>query len=117
MSLRMFTDRHGGRWNAWNVVPGGTSGGYQERYRDGWVCFEKVGGGGRCRLPLKDMPPGWESLPEDRLDLLRRVAEQPSNTGPLAKYSEDDKRLSEDEAISRKSGPHELIGTDEYESF
>ncbi len=109
MSLRTFTDRDGERWNAWNVVPGGTSGGYQERYQEGWVCFERVPGGGRCRLSFKDLPPRWESLPEERLDLLRRVAEQPNTNGPLANYTEDDKRLSEDEAIARKSARSRVV--------
>ena len=59
-------------WNAWNVIPNGFGAGYQERFRDGWICFERVNGGGRCRLPLRDVPAGWEALPDDRLDLLRR---------------------------------------------
>lgn len=83
MALRTFTDRDGLRWNAWHVFPTGLGGGssYPSRFREGWVCFERVDGGGRCRLPISDMPEDWESLPDERLSLLRKVAEASPATG------------------------------------
>jgi hypothetical protein len=88
MALRTFTDRDGATWNAWQVIPNGGAG-VQERFRDGWVCFERVGGGGRCRLPLSEMPPRWDQLPDVRLELLRRVADVPGSTGTVARAPKD----------------------------
>lgn len=113
MALRTFTDRDGEVWNVWNVVPNGGMNGYQERYREGWVCFERVGGGGRCRLPSSEVPPGWESLPDDRLDLIRRVASASATTGSMQRVPDDARTQVEDAARSRKSGPREAIGLDD----
>ena len=90
MTLRTFNDRDGVTWNVWLVVPNGGGAGYPERYRDGWVCFERLGGGQRCRIPLAEMPANWESLTDDRLDLLRRVAETSSSTGSMARVPADE---------------------------
>jgi hypothetical protein len=87
MALRTFTDRDGIPWNAWHVIPMGSGVGYQERYRAGWVCFERVGGGDRCRCPLADMPAAWEDLPDDRLDLVRRASAQ-AGTGTMPRIDE-----------------------------
>jgi hypothetical protein len=87
MALRVFADRDGNQWNAWLVQPGPSGNNFQERFRDGWVCFERVGGGGRCRLPIDQVPRDWETLPDDRLELLRRVADQSTTTSRLAKQS------------------------------
>lgn len=80
MALRIFRDQDGLPWNAWLVQPGTSGSNLQQRFRDGWVCFERVDGSGRCRLPLGEMPSGWEELPDLKLDLLRRVAEESSTT-------------------------------------
>ncbi|MEO8620341.1 MAG: hypothetical protein ABI625_04685 [bacterium] len=79
MALRTFKDSNGQEWNAWHVWPEGAGIGVSERYRDGWVCFERVGGGDRCRIPIGDVPAGWENLPDDRLGLLRRISERSPN--------------------------------------
>src|SRR4051812_26090672 len=113
MALRTFTDRDDELWNAWHVIPNGNSAGYHERYREGWVCFERVNGGGRCRLPLSEMPPGWESLPDDRLDLIRRVASASSGTGSIPKVVDADRLRAENEARQRTSGPRQAVGPDE----
>lgn len=110
MALRTFTDRDGLAWNAWHVLPGGTGVGYAERYRDGWVCFERVGGGGRCRIPIDQMPPAWDSLPDHRLDLMRRVAEASTANTATARLPDDVRQMAEDMARSRKSGATEAIG-------
>lgn len=44
-------------------------------YREGWLCFERLDGTDRSRLALSEVPASWETLSEERLDLLRRVAE------------------------------------------
>jgi hypothetical protein len=75
MALRTFTGPDGQQWNAWHVWPNGAGAGFHERFRDGWVCFERVGGGRRCRIPTGELPSEWESLPDQRLELLRRLAE------------------------------------------
>jgi hypothetical protein len=89
MAIRSYTDRDGHEWSVWAVTPAPGSVAYQERFRAGWVCFERVGGGARCRLPFSEVPAGWESLSDDRLDLLRRVAETTSTTRSSAQHSAD----------------------------
>jgi hypothetical protein len=89
MALRTFTDRDGNLWNAWQVVPNGSSASYPNRYRAGWVCFERVGGGGRCRLPIAEMPAAWDALPDERLDLIRRAADAASQTGSMTRVPEN----------------------------
>ncbi len=111
MALRTFTDPDGNAWNAWHVRPGGPGVGYAERYRDGWVCFERVGGGGRCRIPLDEMPPGWESLSEHRLDLLRRVAEASSANTAATRLPDDARRIAENAALLHRSGSSEVISS------
>src|SRR3954471_4268258 len=105
MALRTFTDRNGTDWNVWLVQPGASGNNFQERFREGWVCFERVGGGGRCRLPLSEMSPAWESLPDDRLDLLRRVADEQSTTRLPRQTTPDSVReIHESMARARASG-------------
>jgi len=110
MALRVFTDRDGIEWNVWLVQPGASGNNFQERFRDGWVCFERVGGGGRCRLPLDQMPPAWDALPDSRLDLLRRVADE-STTVRLPKHATLDASRDDEEARARNmtSGPKHVI--------
>lgn len=116
MALRVFADRDGIEWNVWLVQPGASGNHFQERFREGWVCFERVDGEGRCRLPLDQVPPGWESMPDDRLDLLRRVAED-STTVRLSKHSALDTARDAEEARARTrpSGAKHAVGSDEGE--
>ncbi|MEO7457824.1 MAG: hypothetical protein ABIY52_16295 [Gemmatimonadaceae bacterium] len=111
MALRVFTDPDGTEWNAWLVQPGASGNNFQERFRRGWVCFEQVGGGGRCRLPLDEMPVGWESLADARLDLLRRVADE-STTVRLPKHAHLDAPHDDEEsrAKHRTLAPKHVIG-------
>jgi hypothetical protein len=46
-----------------------------EPYRDGWLCFERVDGSDRRRLSMSHVPPDWDTLADERLDQLRRLAE------------------------------------------
>ena len=72
MMLRVFTDRMGRAYQVWPVHP--SSGEVRQALRAGWLCFEAVSGGQRYRLPIRGVPFGWEQLPDERLDLLLRVA-------------------------------------------
>jgi len=75
MALRSFEDREGDEWRVWSVVPAASAAvTLDQEFRRGWLCFERAQGGERCRLTMSEAPDGWESLPDDRLDLLRRVA-------------------------------------------
>ena len=71
MALRSFLSRDGTTWTVWQVradsptsVPGTPT---------EWIAFQNADGTERRRL--LDAPPGWDELPDDRLDLLRRMAE------------------------------------------
>jgi hypothetical protein len=97
----------------WSVVPAPNAAvTLDEEFRGGWLCFEKVDGGGRCRLTLTEAPAAWESLPDERLDLLRRVA-MPVPTPTLdsaASETTTGKRPIENAARDRPSGPKSVIG-------
>jgi len=43
-------------------------------FRQGWLCFERLDGSCRCRLSAASAPPDWDALPDDRLELLQRMA-------------------------------------------
>lgn len=75
MAVRVFTDRDGHEWSVWRVEPTSSTAGLQERFQGGWLCFERADGGARARLPLEEAPAVLEELPDERLELLRRVAE------------------------------------------
>jgi hypothetical protein len=74
MALRVFTDREGRERRVWEVQLSADEVGVREDLRGGWLCFELVRGGERCRLPLADVMPGWEQLSDAQLDELRRTA-------------------------------------------
>jgi hypothetical protein len=71
MSLRTFLSRDGTTWSVWRiesvsaaVVPGTPT---------EWLCFQDMEGTERRRL--FEYPENWDELPDERLDLLRRMAE------------------------------------------
>jgi hypothetical protein len=83
MATRAFTDGAGVEWLIWRVTPGQGSRGpdrpttLPEELAGGWLCFESVAGKRR----MYPVPPDWETLADDKLDLLCRagvpVAERP----------------------------------------
>jgi hypothetical protein len=81
MALRVFPDHEGREWQVWNVEPSNGDRGVRKDLSGGWLCFELVGGGERCRLPLTEVQGRWEKLPDARLEALRRLAttERPSH--------------------------------------
>ncbi|HEX7980639.1 MAG TPA: hypothetical protein VF461_18695 [Gemmatimonadaceae bacterium] len=76
MALRRYSDLSGRDWDVWNVQPPASEH-VQAQLREGWLCFQPCDGGARYRLPMSDVPPAWEELPVERLELLRRVAAVP----------------------------------------
>ena len=113
MPLRSFEDREGNEWRVWKVVPQSSAAAtLDEAFRGGWLCFERVDRAERCRLTLTEVPAGWESLSEERLDLLRRVA----TTAPASADDPDSakpitgKIPIENAARDRPSGPRTVIG-------
>ena len=112
MALRAFADRDGQVWSVWLVRPTAGSASLHERFRDGWICFEQVNGTARCRLPMDEVPPGWEALPDDRLDLLRRVAQLSSYSREAPAQAVNVAHAAEEESRGRVSGPREAVGPD-----
>ena len=111
MPLRTFTDRQGVEWRVWSVTPEPNAAQtLDEEFRAGWLCFERMDGGERRRLAFTDVPAAWEALPEERLDLLRRVA---LLSAPLVFDSPAGSVVHEpfeDEARARRSGPTSAVG-------
>lgn len=95
--MRTLRDRDGREWQVWHVVP--DPNGYVDRRRgerrrfadpayvgeerrtgpdrrsggsilDGWLCFQC----GSEKRRLLSVPPGWERLPEERLQLMLRLS-------------------------------------------
>jgi len=74
MPMRSFVDRAGGSWTVWSVVPHISGARVPEQLRAGWLCFAPDQGEARYRLPMNEAPNGWDVLPDQRLELLCRVA-------------------------------------------
>lgn len=78
MTMRTFQSRDGATWTIWRVQSTfGLLGAPDE-----WLAFQNADGTERRRLI--EMPPNWEQLADDRLDLLRRMAEPVKTWAPLS---------------------------------
>jgi hypothetical protein len=77
MALRSFLASDGHTWTVWHVQP--TRG---TQARPGipaeWLAFQIDDESERRRL--RQFPPDWEALSDERLDLLRRMAEVVNKT-------------------------------------
>ena len=114
MALRVFTDHDGFEWHVWNVDPSSAQKGVRIDLREGWLCFERVGGGDRCRLALADVPPAWEQLPADALDGLRRVAAAKRSSREVTRASGEHQQITDEEsARGRTSGPRHVLGAED----
>jgi len=114
MAVRVFTDRTGQRWSVWRVKPTSSTAGLQERFQNGWLCFERADGLSRARLPLDDVPASWDQLPDERLELLSRLAEVASRPRGVTPADAHLAQESEEEvARSRTSGARPMISPDE----
>ena len=76
MAYREFVDSSGHSWRVWSTVPSMGSklrGGFDQ----GWLTFERIDAD--KNLPLRrlvPLPTEWESVPDDRLELMCRTAEE-----------------------------------------
>ena len=76
MAYREFVDSSGQSWRVWSTVPSMGSrlrGGFDQ----GWLTFERIDAD--KNLPLRrlvPLPAEWESVPDDRLELMCRSAEE-----------------------------------------
>jgi hypothetical protein len=116
MPLRSFQDREGHEWRVWSVVPQSSAAStLDEMFRDGWLCFERIDLGERCRLTLSEVPAGWDSLSDERLDLLRRVATAVTvaSAEPEVGRPVTGKIPIENSARDRSTGPRTVIGGSE----
>jgi hypothetical protein len=113
LALRVFTDREGCEWQVWSVDPSSFYKGVRVDLRDGWLCFERVGGGDRCRLALSEAPPAWEQLPSHALDRLRRAAAARRSSRAVIRDSGEHQRIDEEAARRRASGPKQVHGDDD----
>jgi len=80
--MRKFLGRNGESWRVWSVAPRASGVGVPASLRRGWLCFASEHDAARFRLPMDEAPSAWESLPDDRLELLRRVAELTKSPDP-----------------------------------
>ena len=95
------------------MQPTSSTAGLQERFRNGWLCFERADGESRARLPLDDVPAGWDALPDERLELLSRLAEvasRPRGVTPIEAHEAQEG--DEDYARSRSTAPRPAASPD-----
>lgn len=71
MALRTFVASDGSTWTAWLVQTSGLAG--VPGSPTEWLAFQNEEGTERRRL--LEVPQNWEKLPDERLDLARRMAE------------------------------------------
>lgn len=110
MALRVYNDCNGDEWRVWDVTPSAGAETLGISYRAGWLCFERTDGSVRRRLPLAQVPPAWEALPNEHLELLCDQA-KPAGVRPRGEG-----RTTETQQRDRSSGPKSAIGGDEDES-
>lgn len=76
MSTRVFVDRSGMEWLVWHVTPGQHTGQrihittLPDELAEGWLAMESPAGKRR----FYPVPPDWEHLPDDKLDVLLQAA-------------------------------------------
>ena len=71
MAIRTFRASDGTRWTVW-LVRSGSMGSVPGTPAE-WLAFQNDEGTERRRL--MEIPPDWAELPDERMDLLRRIAE------------------------------------------
>lgn len=92
MASRNFIDSNGVTWRVWSTIPDGVNL-LGDDYGRGWLTFESEGALRR----LVPIPSDWEQVPQPRLELYCRVAnEVPRHTGPFARLRMDADMRAED---------------------
>jgi len=99
MGVRDFTDSVGLHWRVWATTPSSPHLVSPELH-DGWLTFDS----GSSRRRLAPIPPNWEQLSTERLQLLCRVATSARTSGPFR----DANRGDEDRSLET----HRQPGTD-----
>jgi hypothetical protein len=98
--MRDFRVR-GEEWQVWQVWrPTTVPRLFSNEFRDGWLCFEKVGSGTRWRLPTAEAPSDWDELSDIRLRQLLLVARDAKSTGVTTRTVSQRRRELEDKARS-----------------
>jgi hypothetical protein len=78
VAIRLFRDSQGIEWRVWSTVPS-NMGAVAPDMRGGWLSFDS----GTERRRLTPIPPGWEEVSDDRLDLICRIATPTRSSDPL----------------------------------
>ena len=78
MPARTLTDRDGATWRVWSTFPRDART-CLPGFEHGWLTFESLETGERRRLT--PIPSDWETVSEDRLRLLCRVAQPGRDAG------------------------------------
>ena len=93
MASRNFVDSRGVSWRVWSTIPEQASV-LTTQFAGGWLTFEGEQGLRR----LAPIPSDWESVPENRLELYCRVADEvPRHTGPFARLRREEPTSASDE--------------------
>jgi hypothetical protein len=73
MAYAEFTDRDGTSWKVWETRPRSPQRltALPREWAEGWLTFQSSSESVR----LAPVPAGWDQLPPERLDLLRRLAQ------------------------------------------
>lgn len=86
MASRNFEDSRGVSWRVWATVPVQAAV-LSSQFAGGWLTFENDA----VLRRLAPIPPDWEQVAPERLELYCRVAEEvPRHTGPFARLRRDD---------------------------
>jgi hypothetical protein len=113
MALRTYKDGSGKEWRVWAVTPSTGAGTLGASYQGGWLCFERIDGEDRRRLSLTQVPPAWEALPDERLELMCREAEPAGRRSGSSGGDGKEPNTLESEQRQRSSGPKSAIGGDD----
>jgi hypothetical protein len=98
--MREFRDDAGTIWQVWETVPGGArawSLSDDDPLRRGWLTFQA----GAARRRLAPYPADWESLPDERLDALRRQAAPVPSRGASETPTSARRTAAERDALAR----------------
>ena len=71
MPLRTFLSRDGSTWSVWRIESGSAA--VVPGTPTEWLCFQDAASTERRRL--FEYPENWDDLPDERLDLLRKMAD------------------------------------------
>lgn len=78
MPFREFSDADGARWVVWSTVP--SNGVPLSRgMENGWLTFESA----HERRRLAPIPDGWVELPDERMELLLKLAGDAPRAGQM----------------------------------